>query len=107
MPSSFCSIVAVRARAAPVCRIALTLLSRQVIPLNFMGWIIGSSCYWAYAIRFWALVQSTAPQARGSKRRSGDSGRTWGNIRPLLRLSCIITSINNPICRFDFPSSLH
>ncbi|KAK2356109.1 hypothetical protein QL285_093464 [Trifolium repens] len=72
MPSSFCSTGAVRARVSPVCRVALTLLSRQVILLNFMGWIIGSSCYWAYAIRCWALVQSTAPQARGSKRRSGD-----------------------------------
>jgi hypothetical protein len=26
--------------------------------LNSMGWVIGSSCYWAYAIYFWALVQS-------------------------------------------------
>jgi hypothetical protein len=58
MPSSFCSTVAVRAKASPVCRVALALLSLQVILLNFMGWIIVPSCYWAYAIRFWALVQS-------------------------------------------------
>jgi hypothetical protein len=26
--------------------------------LNFMSWMIGSSCYWAYTIYFWALTQS-------------------------------------------------
>jgi hypothetical protein len=49
------------------------LLSRQVIYLNLMGCIIGPFVHWAYAFYFWALAQSTAPQVRGSKRRSGDS----------------------------------
>ena len=60
-------------------RVASALLSRQVIHLNLMGCAIGPSCYWAYAIHFWALPQSTAPQARGSKRRSGDSGGEAGS----------------------------
>jgi hypothetical protein len=58
MPSPFWLTGAVRARASPACRVALTLLSRQVNLLNFISWIIGPSCYWAYAIHFWALVQS-------------------------------------------------
>ncbi|KAK2364207.1 hypothetical protein QL285_089107 [Trifolium repens] len=83
-----------------------SFVSRQIFYLNYMGWKVGLSCYWAYAIHFWAVVQSTAPQARGSKRRSGDGDRTWGNNRSLLRLSCIITSINNHVCSVDFHSSL-
>jgi hypothetical protein len=47
------------ARAPSAWRVALALLSRQVIHLNLMGCAIGPSCYWAYAIRFWALPQFT------------------------------------------------
>jgi hypothetical protein len=60
------------ARAPSVWRVALALLSRQVICLNLMGWIIGSFAYLGLFFYFWALPQSTAPQARASKRRSGD-----------------------------------
>jgi hypothetical protein len=57
--------------------------------LNYMGSKIGLSWYWAYAIYFCALVQSTAPQAWGSKRQSGDSGKTWGDKCPLLCPICM------------------
>ena len=60
------------ARAPSVWRVALALLSRQVIHLNLMGWIIESLAYMGLFFYYWALPQSIAPQARGSKRRSGD-----------------------------------
>jgi hypothetical protein len=47
------------ARASPLYRSALRCLSRQVSFLNWMSWKIESSYYWAYAIYFWILVQST------------------------------------------------
>jgi hypothetical protein len=50
--------VTFRARALSLYRVAFGYLSRHVIFLNLMGWRIGSSCYWVYAIHFWALVQS-------------------------------------------------
>jgi hypothetical protein len=65
--------------------------------LNYMGWRIGLSCYWACAIYFWALVQSTTPQARGSMRRSGDSGKTWENNCPLLRPICMVLTPKNKL----------
>jgi hypothetical protein len=37
----------------------LPFFPAKLIPLNLMGCIIGSSCYWAYAIHFWAFPQST------------------------------------------------
>ncbi|KAK2457170.1 hypothetical protein QL285_004471 [Trifolium repens] len=47
------------ARVSPMGCGAFFCLSRQVSLLNYMGWKIESSCYWTYAIYFWALVQST------------------------------------------------
>jgi protein-S-isoprenylcysteine O-methyltransferase Ste14 len=46
------------ARAPSVWRVALALLSRQVICLNLMGWIIGSFAYLGLFFYFWALSQS-------------------------------------------------
>jgi hypothetical protein len=48
-----------RASAPSICRVALGLFSRQVILIffNFMGWMIGPSCDWAYAIYFWIIIQ--------------------------------------------------
>jgi hypothetical protein len=37
----------------------LPFFRAKLIPLNLMGCIIGPSCYWAYAIHFWALPQSS------------------------------------------------
>jgi hypothetical protein len=43
----------------PCAASPLDIFSRQAIFSNFMGWMIGPSCYWAYATYFWALVQSS------------------------------------------------
>jgi hypothetical protein len=54
------SAVILRASTSPSCCPAFECLSRQVIFSNHMGWMIGSSCYWAYTIYFWAVVQSSS-----------------------------------------------
>jgi hypothetical protein len=46
------------ASAPSVWRVALALLSRQVIHLNLMGWIVGSFAYLGLFFYFWALPRS-------------------------------------------------
>jgi hypothetical protein len=50
------------ARAPSVWRVALALLSHQVIYLNLMGWIIGSFAYLSLFLYSWALPQSSIQQ---------------------------------------------